>query len=100
MRLDFRDPALAALAERSLSRSCSVAPGALLWGMRRALLIFLSFGAALTSAIGGFYLYVGVRALMAGNATAGALFAAFGGGGLVLALALWSMRRNLVAPKQ
>lgn len=62
--------------------------------MRRALVILLSFGAAIVAVIGGFYLWVGVRALLAGHTTVGLLFGGFGAGGIVLALALWSFRRT------
>lgn len=63
--------------------------------MRRALLILIPFFAAITAIIGGFYAWVGVRAMVSGNAAGGALFLLFGLGGFVLAASLWSLRRRL-----
>lgn len=64
--------------------------------MRRATLIILPFLAAIVVVIGGFYLWTGARLMMAGNWPAGIGFAAFGGGGFILAVSLWSLRRMLL----
>ena len=63
--------------------------------MQRLLSVLFSFGAAITVLIGGFYLWIGVRMLLAGNTTGGGMFTLFGVGGIVLALALWSFRRTI-----
>ena len=67
--------------------------------MRRAFLILLPFLAAITVVIGGFYLYVGIRAVAAGNTIAGLIFGGFGAGGVILAMALWSFRRTLLGQR-
>lgn len=65
--------------------------------MRRATLILLPFLAAIVGILGGFYLYTGIRLIVAGNTPAGVAFSAFGLGGFILAAALWSLRRTLLA---
>lgn len=63
--------------------------------MQRLVLVLLPITAAIVVVIGGFYIWTGVRLLLAGNTPAGLAFAAFGVGGLILAGALWSLRAML-----
>jgi hypothetical protein len=66
--------------------------------MRRFAVIVMPILAAVTSLIGVYFIYVGVRTVMAGRYVAiGLGFAAFGGVGFILAFALWSVRRQILA---
>jgi hypothetical protein len=69
--------------------------------MRRFALVVMPFLAGVTVLIGLYFIYVGARAVMAGRYVAvGFGFAAFGGVGLLLASALWSIRRQILAREQ
>ena len=63
--------------------------------MRRAVISILPFLTAIVVILGGFYLWTGIRLMIAGNLPAGLAFAGFGIGGFILAMALWSLRRML-----
>lgn len=63
--------------------------------MQRLVLVLVPILAAIVAILGGFYIWTGVRLLLAGNMPAGLSFAAFGVGGLILAGALWSLRAML-----
>ena len=66
--------------------------------MRRFAVVVMPILAAVTSVIGLYFIYVGVRTVMAGRYVAiGLGFAGFGGVGFILAFALWSLRRQILA---
>ena len=66
--------------------------------MRRFALVVMPIFAALTSLIGMYFIYVGCRIALSGrNVAIGLGFAAFGAVGFLLAYALWSMRRQILA---
>jgi hypothetical protein len=66
--------------------------------MRRFALVVMPFLAGGTLLIGLYFIYVGARTVMAGRHVAiGFGFAAFGAVGLLLAFALWSVRRQILA---
>jgi len=66
--------------------------------MRRFAVVVMPILAAVTALIGLYFVYVGVRTVVAGRYVAiGLGFAGFGGVGLILAFALWSVRRQILA---
>jgi hypothetical protein len=65
--------------------------------MRRFALVVMPILSAVTSLIGLYFIYVGARTVFAGRYVAiGFGFAAFGAVGLVLAYAVWSVRKQLL----
>jgi hypothetical protein len=65
--------------------------------MRRFALVVMPILAAVTSLIGLYFIYVGGRTVMMGRYVAiGFGFAGFGAVGLILAYALWSVRRQIL----
>ena len=65
--------------------------------MRRFALVAMPILSAVTVLIGLYFLYVGARTVMRGQFVAiGFGFAGFGGVGLILAFALWSVRRQIL----
>lgn len=65
--------------------------------MRRFALVVMPILSAVTSLIGLYFVYVGLRTMTAGRYVAiGAGFAGFGGVGLILGYALWSVRRQIL----
>jgi tetrahydromethanopterin S-methyltransferase subunit D len=66
--------------------------------MRRFALVVMPILAAVTVLIGLYFIYVGGRTVMMGRYVGiGLGFAGFGAVGLVLAYALWSVRRQILA---
>lgn len=66
--------------------------------MRRFALVVMPILALVTTLIGLYFLYVGARTVMAGRYVAiGLGFAGFGAVGLILAYAVWSVRRQILA---
>ena len=66
--------------------------------MRRFALVILPILSAITALIGVYFIFVGARTIVAGRYVAiGFGFAGFGGVGLILAFALWSVRRQILA---
>jgi hypothetical protein len=66
--------------------------------VRRFALVVMPIFAVVTSLIGVYFIYVGCRIALSGRSVAVGLgFAAFGAAGFLLAYALWSMRRQLLA---
>ena len=66
--------------------------------MRRFALVVMPILSAVTGLIGVYFIYVGGRTVIAGRYIAiGFAFAGFGGVGLILAFALWSVRRQILA---
>jgi hypothetical protein len=66
--------------------------------MRRFALVIIPILTAVTTLIGLYFVYVGGRTVMIGRYVAiGFGFAGFGGVGLLLAYALWSVRRQILA---
>jgi hypothetical protein len=65
--------------------------------MRGFALVVIPVFAALMSLIGLYFLYVGVRTVMAGRYVGiGLGFAGFGAVGLILAYALWNVRSQIL----
>jgi hypothetical protein len=65
--------------------------------MRRFALVVMPILAAVTVLIGVYFIYVGARTVAAGRYVAiGLGFAGFGAVGLILAYALWSVRRQIL----
>ncbi len=65
--------------------------------MRRFALVVMPFLAGVTVLIGLYFIYVGTRTVIAGRYVAiGLGFAGFGAVGLILAYALWSVRRQIL----
>jgi hypothetical protein len=65
--------------------------------MRRFALVVMPILSAVTSLIGLYFIYVGARTVLGGRYVAiGFGFAAFGAVGLVLAYAVWSVRKQLL----
>jgi hypothetical protein len=66
--------------------------------MRRFALVVMPILAATTVLIGLYFIYVGARTVIAGRYVAiGLGFAGFGGVGLILAYAAWSVRKQILA---
>ena len=66
--------------------------------MRRFAVVVMPILAAVMSLIGMYFIYVGARTVMAGRYVAiGLGFAGFGAVGLILAFAIWSVRRQILA---
>lgn len=66
--------------------------------MRRFALVVMPILAAVMSLIGVYFVYVGIRTVIAGRYIAiGLGFAGFGGVGFILAFALWNVRRQILA---
>jgi hypothetical protein len=66
--------------------------------MRRFALVVMPILAATTVLIGFYFIYVGARTVIAGRYVAiGLGFAGFGGVGLILAYAVWSVRTQILA---
>ncbi len=66
--------------------------------MRRFAVVVMPILSAVTSLIGLYFIYVGARTVMAGRYVAiGLGFAGFGAVGLILAFAVWSVRRQILA---
>ena len=66
--------------------------------MRRFALVIMPVLAAVTALIGLYFVYVGMRTVVIGRyVTTGLAFAGFGAVGFVLAVALWSVRRQVLA---
>jgi hypothetical protein len=66
--------------------------------MRRFALVVMPILAATTVLIGLYFIYVGARTVIAGRYVAiGLGFAGFGGVGLILAYAVWSVRKQILA---
>ena len=66
--------------------------------MRRFALVVMPILAATTILIGFYFIYVGARTVLAGQYVAiGLGFAGFGGVGLILAYAVWSVRKQILA---
>jgi hypothetical protein len=65
--------------------------------MRRFALVVMPILSAVTSLIGLYFIYVGARTVLAGRYIAiGFGFAGFGAVGLILASAVWSLRRQIL----
>jgi hypothetical protein len=65
--------------------------------MRRFALVVMPILVAVTSLIGLYFIYVGIRTVIAGRYVAiGLGFAGFGAVGFILALALWNVRRQIL----
>jgi hypothetical protein len=65
--------------------------------MRRFAVVIMPILAAVLALIGLYFVYVGVRTVMAGRYVAiGLGFAGFGGVGFILALALWNVRKQIL----
>ena len=65
--------------------------------MRRFAVVVMPILAAITSLVGLYFVYVGVRTVIAGRYVAiGLGFAGFGAVGFILAFALWSLRRQVL----
>ena len=65
--------------------------------MRRVAVVLIPILSAVTSLIGLYFVYVGLRTMIAGRYVAiGAGFAGFGFVGCILAVALWSLRRQIL----
>ena len=65
--------------------------------MRRFALVVMPILCAVTTLIGVYFIYVGLRTVAAGRYVAiGFGFAGFGGVGLILAFAVWSVRRQIL----
>lgn len=65
--------------------------------MRRFALVVMPILVAVTSLIGLYFIYVGIRTVIAGRYVAiGFGFAGFGAVGFILALALWNVRRQIL----
>lgn len=65
--------------------------------MRRFALVVIPILAAVTSLIGLYFIYVGGRTVLMGRYVGiGLGFAGFGAVGLILAYALWSVRRQIL----
>jgi hypothetical protein len=65
--------------------------------MRRFALVVMPILAGVTSLIGLYFIYVGGRTVMVGRYVGiGLGFAGFGAVGLILAYALWSVRRQIL----
>jgi hypothetical protein len=65
--------------------------------MRRFALVVMPILAAVTILIGLYFIYVGTRTVIAGKFVAiGLGFAGFGAVGLILAAALWSVRKQIL----
>ena len=66
--------------------------------MRRFAVVVMPVLVALTSLIGLYFIYVGIRTVIAGRYVGiGLGFAGFGAVGFILAFALWSVRRQILA---
>jgi hypothetical protein len=66
--------------------------------MRRFALVVMPILAAVTVLIGLYFIYVGTRTVIAGRYVGiGLGFAGFGAVGLILASAVWSVRRQILA---
>jgi hypothetical protein len=66
--------------------------------MRRFALLIMPIISAVTALIGVYFLLFGIRMIAAGRDVVISLaFAAFGGVGFILALALWNARRQILA---
>jgi hypothetical protein len=66
--------------------------------MRRFAIVVMPILAAVMSFIGVYFVYVGVRTVVAGRYVAiGLGFAGFGAVGFILAVALWNVRRQLLS---
>ena len=66
--------------------------------MRRFAVVVMPILAGVTTLSGVYFIYVGARTVMIGRYVAiGFGFAGFGAVGLILAYALWSVRRQLLA---
>jgi hypothetical protein len=66
--------------------------------MRRFALVVMPILTAVTTLIGLYFIYVGGRTVVAGRYVAiGLGFAGFGGVGLILAYAVWSVRKQILA---
>ncbi|MFN2567355.1 MAG: hypothetical protein ABR499_20350 [Gemmatimonadaceae bacterium] len=66
--------------------------------MLRFAVVVMPFLAGVTVLSGLYFIYVGARTVIAGRYVAiGLGFMAFGGVGLILAYALWSVRRQILA---
>lgn len=66
--------------------------------MRRFALLIMPILSAVTTLIGVYFLLFGIRMIAAGRDVVISLaFAAFGGVGFILALALWNVRRQILA---
>ena len=69
--------------------------------MRRFALVVMPILSAVTTLIGLYFIYVGARTVMAGRYIAiGFGFAGFGGVGLILAYAVWSVRKQILIRMQ
>jgi hypothetical protein len=65
--------------------------------MRRFALVIMPILSAVTALIGLYFIYVGIRTVMAARYVAiGFGFAGFGAVGLILAYALWSVRTQIL----
>ncbi len=65
--------------------------------MRRFAMIVMPILSAITSLIGLYFIYVGLRTVTAGKYVAiGFGFAVFGAVGLLLGYAMWSVRRQIL----
>ena len=66
--------------------------------MRRFALVVMPILTAVTTLIGLYFIYVGARTAIAGRYVAiGLGFAGFGAVGLILAYAVWSVRKQMLA---
>jgi hypothetical protein len=66
--------------------------------MRRFALVVMPIFTAVTTLIGLYFIYVGGRTVVAGRYVAVGLgFAGFGAVGLILAYAVWSVRKQILA---
>jgi hypothetical protein len=66
--------------------------------MRRFALVVMPIFTAVTTLIGLYFIYVGGRTVIAGRYVAiGLGFAGFGAVGLILAYAVWSVRKQMLA---
>ena len=66
--------------------------------MRRFAAVVMPILTVMTALIGVYFIYVGARTIATGRYTAiGFGFAGFGGVGFILAIALWSVRKQILA---
>ena len=66
--------------------------------MRRFAIVVMPILVAVTSLIGVYFIYVGARTVMSGRYVAiGLGFAGFGAVGFILAVALWNVRKQILA---
>lgn len=65
--------------------------------MRRFALVMMPILSGVTTLIGLYFIYVGIRTAVAGRYVAiGLGFAGFGAVGLILAYAVWSVRKQIL----